>query len=45
MWFHDIEAYSDRWLTCVVVPYDLFTHGPFQRDCYLLALTESMRTF
>ena len=34
---HDIEAYSDRYLTCVVVPYHLFTLA--------LSLAESMRTF
>jgi hypothetical protein len=34
---HDIEAYSDRYLTCVVVPYHLFTLTlPWQRDCTLI---------
>ena len=34
---HDIEAYSARYLTCVVVPYHLFTLAlPWQRDCTLI---------
>ena len=33
---HVIQAYSDRYLTCAAVHCHLFTHVPWQRDCYLL---------